>query len=224
LTGRRFEIILIIDSMSIKSKKPTTKGRPSPRNREAQKRETWRRILDAAIRVFSRDGILAATTAAVAAEAGVAHGSVFVHFESKEGLIVASIQDFGEAVSLRLHELARAGARTREVLGAHLEAIREREDFYARLVVEAPLLPDEARTSLVLIQSAISFHLSPAFEADRAAGRIKAMSLHLLFNTWLGLVHYYLANGELFAPGASVIERRGSELLGHFMSLISKGG
>jgi AcrR family transcriptional regulator len=210
--------------MSIKSIKSTAKGGPAPRNRQERKTETRQRILDAAIRVFSRDGILAATTAAVAKEAGVAHGSVFVHFGSQEGLIVAAIQDFGRSVALRLHELVREGAGARAVLEAHMRGIREREDFYARLVVEAPLLPDEARTSLVLIQSAISFHLSPAIEADRSAGKIKAMALPLLFNTWLGLVHYYLANRELFAPGGSVIDARGTELLEHFMSLISKGG
>jgi len=210
--------------MSTKSTISTAKKSPAPRNREAQKRETRRRILDAAVRVFARDGILASTTAAVAVEAGVAHGSVFVHFRSQEGLIVAAIQEFGKDVSLRLHELVQRGAGTREVLEAHMKGIREREDFYARLVVEAPLLPDEAKTSLVLIQSAISFHLSPAIEADRAAGKIKAMPLPLLFNTWVGLVHYYLANRELFAPGASVVAERGPELLDHFMSLISKGG
>jgi AcrR family transcriptional regulator len=194
------------------------------RKRETQKRETRRRILQAASRVFAREGILASTTTAVAKEAGIAHGSIFVHFGSQEGLVVAAIEDFGEAVTLRLHELAEAGAGTRGVLETHLRGIREYEDFYARLVVEAPLLPAGARQSLMLIQSAIAFHLSPAIEADTKAGRIKAMPLSLLFNTWLGLLHYYLANRELFAPGASVIEGRGSELLDHFMSLISKGG
>jgi AcrR family transcriptional regulator len=209
--------------MSSKSVKLRSSNPPSPRNREAQKLGTRRRILDAAARVFAREGILAATAAAVATEAGVAHGSVFARFGSLEGLIVAVIGDFGETVSLRLHESMEKGAGTREVLAAHLEGIGRCEDFYARLVVEVPLLPAAARQSLVLIQSAIAFHLSPAIRADEKARRIKAMPLALLFNTWVGLIHYYLANRELFAPGASVIERYGDELLDHFISLISKG-
>jgi AcrR family transcriptional regulator len=197
---------------------------PQPRNRQKQKRETRLRILEAAATVFAREGILASTTASVAKEAGVAQGSLFVHFGSQEGLVAAVIEDFGEALSLRLHELTEAGAGTREVLLAHLRAIREREDFYARLVVEAPLLPEGARRSLLFIQSAIAFHLSPAIDGDVEAGRVSAMPLALLFNTWLGLLHYYLANRDLFAPGASVIEARGSVLLDHFMFLIAKGG
>jgi AcrR family transcriptional regulator len=176
------------------------------------------------MRVYSRRGIHASSTEEISREAGLSHGSLFAHFGSQEELVSTVIEDFGEAVAKRLHDLSASGAGTRAVLASHLQAIAEREDFYARLVAEAPLLPRRARDSLVMIQSSIAFHLSPAVEADARAGRIKAMPLHLLFNTWVGLVHHYLANRELFAPGASVIGRRGGELLDHFMSLISKGG
>jgi AcrR family transcriptional regulator len=195
-----------------------------PRNREDQKRATRLRLIEAAIRVFARRGILASSTAEVAREASLSHGSVFAHFGTQEALISAVIEAFGEALARRLHELAASGAGTREVLEAHLRGLAEREDFYARLVVEAPLLPRRARDSLVAIQSSVCHHLSPAVEADLRRGRIRPMPLHLLFNTWIGLVHHYLANRDLFAPGASVIERRGGEILGHFMSLLAKGG
>ncbi len=196
----------------------------SIRNRDKQKLETRHRILEAAIKVFSRDGIGAAKTADIATEAGLSHGSVFVHFGSQESLMLAVIEDFGQMLARRIHELSSSGAGTRAILKAHLRAIAEREPFYARLVVEASILPTLARDSLVALQSSICFHLSPAVDADTRAGRLKAMPLHLLFNTWIGLIHYYLANRELFAPGASVVERRGEELLAHFMSLVSRGG
>jgi AcrR family transcriptional regulator len=192
--------------------------------RERQKRETRQAIIDAALRVFARDGILASTTAAIAREAGLSQGSLFAHFGTQEALITAVIEDFGKGLGLRLHELTDSGANTRDVLRAQLGAIAEREDFYARLVVESTLLPGRARDSLLLIQSAICFHLSPAVEADTLSGKIRPMPLHLLFNTWVGLLHHYLANRDLFAPGGSVIERRGPELLVHFLSLIAKGG
>jgi AcrR family transcriptional regulator len=192
------------------------------RDRNAQKSETRARLIEAGLRVCARDGIAAASSAEIAREAGFAHGTVFARFGTKEELAAAVIEEFGDSIARRLHELCESGADTREVLSAHLEGIREREDFYARLVVEAPLLPKAARDSMVLIQSSIAFHLSPALEADAAAGRVKDLPLHLVFNTWIGLVHHYLANRDLFAPGASVIERRGPELLDHFMALISK--
>jgi AcrR family transcriptional regulator len=194
------------------------------RNRSRQKTETRARLIEAGMVVFARDGMAAARSADIAREAGLAQGTVFARFGTKDALVATAIEEFGESVSRRLHELCESGASTRDVLAAHLELIREREDFYARLVIEAPLLPKAARDSLVLIQSSIAFHLSPAIAADAAAGRIKDLPLHLVFNSWIGLVHHYLANRELFAPGVSVIGRRGGELLDHFMNLISRGG
>jgi AcrR family transcriptional regulator len=189
--------------------------------RELQKQQTRAALLSAAMDVYKRDGIAAARTADVAAAAGVAHGSVFVHFPTREALFISAIEEFGMALAKRLHELAAEGAGLREVLQAHLQGIAEHEGFYARLAIESPLLPPEARLSVLSIQSAISHHISQAADHDERAGLIKPMPLHLLFNTWIGLVHHYLANRDLVAPGASVIERHGAELVGHFMSLVA---
>lgn len=190
-------------------------------NRELKKQHTRAALISAAMYVYERDGIVAARTADVAEAADVAHGSVFVHFPTREALFVSAIEEFGMALARRLHELAAGGASLRVTLEAHLQGIAEHEGFYTRLAIEAPLLPHDARQSVLSIQSAISHHISQAAEHDEAAGRIKPMPLHLLFNTWVGLVHYYLANRDLFAPDASVIERHGAELVAHFMSLVA---
>jgi AcrR family transcriptional regulator len=193
----------------------------STRNRDRQKLATRQRILEAALLVFSRDGIMAAKTADIAKEAAVSHGNVFAHFGNQEALISAVIEGIGMDIARRIHELSSSGLGVRELLAAFLRAIGEKEGFYARLVAETPSLPPRARESLVMIQSAISFHLAPAVEAGTRSGAIRPMQLHLLFNTWIGLVDHYLVNRELFAPEASVIESRGSELLDHFMKMIS---
>jgi AcrR family transcriptional regulator len=66
------------------------KSRPynSPRRRE-QAAATRAVILQAAQRLFERDGYSATTIAAVAAEAGVAVKTVYVAFETKSGLLRA---------------------------------------------------------------------------------------------------------------------------------------
>jgi AcrR family transcriptional regulator len=188
--------------------------------RELQKQQTRGALLAAAMSVCERDGIVAARTADVAEQAGVAHGSVFVHFPTREALFISAIEEFGVGLARRLHELAAGGAGLRETLEAHLQGLAEHEGFYARLAIEAPLLPPDARRSFLSVQSAISFHISQAAQHDEAAGLIKPMPIHLLFNTWIGLVHHYLANRDLFAPNTSVIERHGPELIDHFMSLV----
>jgi AcrR family transcriptional regulator len=65
-----------------------TRRYDSPRRRE-QAAATRREILDAAQRLFERQGYAATTMAAIAAEAGVALKTVYVAFETKSGLLRA---------------------------------------------------------------------------------------------------------------------------------------
>ncbi|BCY19208.1 TetR family transcriptional regulator [Leptolinea sp. HRD-7] len=190
-------------------------------NRQQQKENTRRKLLDTALDVFSRNGITATRMSDIAEAAGVSHGTVFLHFESQEVLISAVIEDFGFRMASRTHELSRESGSVKEILAAHLRGIQEHESFYSRLVKESSHLPIVARIALTDIQSAVSFHISRAAEREMAAGTIKRMPVALLFNTWVGLIHYYLSNADQFAPGESVIESCGSMLLEHFMRMIS---
>ena len=60
----------------------------SPRRRE-QAEATRNEILDAAEKLFIRDGYVATSMAAIAKEAGVALKTVYVSFETKSGLLRA---------------------------------------------------------------------------------------------------------------------------------------
>ena len=71
-----------------------------------------------------------------------------------------------------------------------------------------------------MMQSAISLHLSQAAQLEIEAGIVAPMPVALLFNTWIGLIHYYLINGDLFAPEGQVLKRYGQSLLDHYMSLL----
>jgi len=77
---------------------------PAPRGVRARTREA---LLDAAVRVFARKGAGAAAIHEIAAEAGLANGTFYNYFRSREALL--------EATSLRLAErlhLAVAASRT----------------------------------------------------------------------------------------------------------------
>lgn len=190
-------------------------------NRQQQKEQTREALLKAAYEVFAHSGITAARMSDVATAAGVSHGTVFAHFATQEALITEVIDTYGGKIALRTHELAGSCEQMEQILRAHLAGIAEFEPFYTRLVIENRLLPPAARDVWIGIQSAISFHFSQVAARDAKAGRIIAHPAHLLFNTWLGLVHYYLANGDLFAPEGNVIGRYGDTLVESYLKLIS---
>jgi AcrR family transcriptional regulator len=187
--------------------------------RAAQKAATRERVLAAAARLFAARGFAATRTADIARAARVSHGAVFVHFPTRESLVEESIEAFGRSIMMRTHELARGRRGLRDVLQAHLAGLREHEAYYSRLIAEEPLLPVAARNTLIGIQSALSTHVAKA--AARDAGRLRELPLHLLFNTWIALLHYYLAHRDLFAPAGSVLSHNGQELLEHMMTLVT---
>ena len=194
-------------------------------DRKQKKEHTRGRIIEAAFQIMGRDGLFSARTLDIAEAAGVAHGTVFAHFQRRDDLLCAVIDELGQRVAYRLHLLAEAGHGVREILQAHLKGLAEHEQLYVRLITEGRLLPRAPRMSLVMIQSAISLHLGAAVETETRAGLLRPMPLHLLFNTWIGLVHHYLVNGDLFSPdGSPVLTQHGSTLVDHFYSLIAEGG
>lgn len=191
--------ILTLKSMSLELIKIALK-------RQQQKEETKIKIIEAAYKVFSQNGF-AATTNDIAKEIGVSHGTIFAHFPTREELISFILERFMSDTCERLHELTSRSRDLRDILNAHLTAIEEHEAFYTRFISENRILPESVRNMFISVQSTIAFHFEKIIETDKQNGSIKDLPNFYYFNLWMGLVHYYLQNNDIFAPSASVVKR-----------------
>jgi len=72
----------------------------------ARRAGTRAALIDAATRVFGRDGFHAATTKAIAREAGVNPALISYHFGGKEGLYVAVVEHIVESMAARVGPIA----------------------------------------------------------------------------------------------------------------------
>jgi len=189
--------------------------------RKQQKAQTRDRIIAAAIKVYSERGFSAPTTI-IADEAQVSHGSIFVHFPTVESLLLCLLDGFSKDISSEIHSLSGYENDIKKLLEIHIDTLIKHEDFYKRLVTEAVYLPEEAKNTFIAIQSTLSIHFLEVLETEISKGEIKSIPFHMLFNTWLGLVHYYLLNGDLFAPGESVLTQYKGTLIECFLSLIKQ--
>ena len=189
--------------------------------RQIQKEKTKELLIRTAYEVFSSRGIMAARMSDIAEAAGVSHGTVFLHFQTQDALIEEVVESYGQKIAMRTHGLADTSEHFEELLRAHLDAITEFEPFYTRLVIENRLLPPGARISWIALQSAISLHFSLVYDRGSEKAFNKRVPPHMLFNMWMGLVHYYLGNGDLFAPEGNVIRRYGDTLIQNYMLLLT---
>ncbi len=85
--------------------------RPRSSRRDDQTRETKRRLITAAIELVSEIGWRRTTVEQIAERAGVAKGTFFVHFKTKEAIVVTLVQlQIGAAMAAREGIVARRGS------------------------------------------------------------------------------------------------------------------
>ncbi len=183
---------------------------PALRPRSGQLAATRRLLVEAALRVVAARGFAATTTAAIAEASGKAHGTVFVHFKTRDALVSELVEEVGRAISQRLADIP-CDIGVSEVLDAHLAALAAHEVLYARLLREATTLPPSARARVFALQSGIAWRLRAAHARDVARGTARTMDPVALGNIWIALTNHYLMNRDLFAPRTSVIAARGTE-------------
>jgi TetR/AcrR family transcriptional regulator, fatty acid metabolism regulator protein len=96
----------------------------TPVNRNADK---YLRILDAAVAVFAEKGFFASRVADIADRAGVADGTVYLYFKSKDEILMTAIHTaFDAFMSLartELKKLSDPAERLRRLAFLHLDAL-----------------------------------------------------------------------------------------------------
>jgi AcrR family transcriptional regulator len=125
-----------------------------PSARETKRLQTRERLMGAAIAEFKRSGLAAADVGAIVAAAGVAHGTFFFHFPTKEHVLLELERREEERIA---KQLARHSASNRDLSSTLTEALR--------LVVGL-----ERRLGAVLFKDFLALHFSqtrpPADESN----------------------------------------------------------
>lgn len=142
---------------------------------------TRQAILDAAARVFRRDGYSATRLTDIAAEIGMKAGSLYYHFDSREALVEA-VMEIGtrrtqEAVTARLRDLPKdAGHRKRlEVaIETHLIMVLAQEDIASATIKLIWQVPQHIRDKLLAKQRAYGALWDGLLTAARKARAIRS--------------------------------------------------
>jgi AcrR family transcriptional regulator len=125
-------------------------GRPSAR--ETKRLQTRERLMGAAIAEFKRSGIAAADVKAIVGAAGVAHGTFFFHFPTKEHVLLELEHREEERIA---KGLSRFVASHHDLSSTLKEAVR----LIAGL---------ERRLGAVLFKDFLALHFSPTRPVDES--------------------------------------------------------
>jgi len=127
-------------------------------------KETRERILDAAIRLFSKRGYRGASVADIAKEAGVAKSAVFWHFESKDGLLnTLTKRMVGGGVQRLVSEVISAGATDEAdlldtLLNHYQKSLETEPDLHrAYFILSAETAATDEKASKPFIEAFLTF-------------------------------------------------------------------
>jgi AcrR family transcriptional regulator len=112
--------------------------RPRRLRRTEQRQLTRAQLLDAAERVFARQGFQGASIQAIAAEAGYSHGAIYANFNGKEDLFLVLVEERIDARLARVYQAADAelsgGAEPLEAARRFVAMLQQEQHAYLLLV------------------------------------------------------------------------------------------
>lgn len=139
---------------------------------------TRERLIEAALKVFARDGLYRATTRVIAEEAGVNEVTLFRHFQNKDGLLAEVMQHVVETMAKgHMGEEALWTSNLKENLrrfatGLYDQMCRD-EAFIRTMVGEAHRHPEHARQLILNAVRPVRTRFLQNLEAARSAGLIR---------------------------------------------------
>jgi AcrR family transcriptional regulator len=160
------------------------------------KRATRKRILDAARRLFARDGFDAAATRELAREAGIAAGTLFNYFPTKEAIVMSLAAE--ALAAARAEDRPRRGDESLEedlfaFIAAGLRSLRPLRGCL-RPVLERSLSPLAAAAAAPEGDSLRTDHLETvgAILARHGHPEPSFVTLHLYWTLFTGVLAFWL--------------------------------
>ena len=142
----------------------------------AQRSETRAGLLDAALRVFSRKGYHATSISDLVAEAGVARGTFYLHFESKNQVFLALLDSLATSFPTTLRgadtgpDAAPLHAQLVDIVERLLLATRANRPVAAILFREAFVLDADVQARVRQFEDALHVWLTASLGRGQALG------------------------------------------------------
>ena len=190
-------------------------GKPMPKSAEqcaAMRDEMRERILRESLRYFARNGFAGTKVADLARGIGIAQGTIYRYFDSKEDLfsalrtLVANDEDVRELKLLARLPLT-AKAKIRRLAASVLDRLADDELFAASVVLNTQLMLEEGlRDGLPApYRSELYAHTARIVEQGQREGSVAAGDPLKLADFFWGVAYLY-ALKRLFAMGFDMID------------------
>lgn len=186
--------------------RPPSRSAPA----DAPARSTRDRLLEAAIRVFARNGYYGTTVDGIVAESGTSKGAFYFYFPSKEALFASLVEGFASAmiqdIQKAVESTSGAQARVQAALAAGMRAFSSQPDLARVFLVEAVGVNPELERRRRELYDRFSDLIRGYLEMAVAEGDIPPADTALVARAILGAIHEVVVY-HLTTPGAPPLEQ-----------------
>lgn len=197
-------------------------GRPGVR--EEAKRRTRQLILEAAARRFVQEGFLEATTASIAQEAGVAHGTLFLHFPDRDALLLAVVEELLYQLGSDLHRACFRATDLGSLVRLFLDSLSKNETMYGSLVRDLPRFPLPLKRTVFATFAALTAHFTEIVERGQAQGVVRSIPPAMANAFFFGTLNHFFLYRDLMTPDGRVVPTLGEPFRDAFLKMISLSG
>jgi AcrR family transcriptional regulator len=190
--------------------------------RDRAKKETHEKLVMAAKEEFIEKGLLNISTIDVAQRAGVAHGTVFFHFENKENLLVEVLDRQLLTINDELYRLLQRSDDFIGLLNTYLDFLEREEEFFVIMARETPFYSPQLRRTIMGREALIRNHFYQALRKELEPRAYSRTDIGAVMNILFGTLNYYLSLRDHFISEGSVINKKRQALVNVLTKMIAE--
>jgi len=180
--------------------------RVAAKDREALSETRRDQILEAAIRLWLQDGFAATSVEAIAREAGLGKGTVYLYFPTKDAILDQAVRRYSllSAVNelTQLLETAPPESAIPSLVSGLWTTLRERAGIIGLVLRELPLRPDNARMFLEKVVLPTNRRLADYLDAGVASGALRPLDTFVAARALVGMLVIFLLTQEVLGGRA----------------------
>lgn len=190
--------------------------------RQVQKQITREKIITAAKQIFIEKGIINTATAQIAELAGIAHGTLFLHFPNKDSLVIELLDVELIKFSDNIKQLILETSDIDKILDQYLNLIQAEEGFFSSLAREMPNYKDELRRKILFRESLLRDHFHQVIERGIEQKIYAPINIPAALTFLFGTINYYLSMRSSFVQQGSVIEKFHEQIIDILMKILRR--
>ena len=166
--------------------------------RKIEKEKTRLKLLNVAKKEFLKKGVLSTNTADIAKKAGIAHGSIFFHFNTKETLINEVIETQLKQITDNLYPLMNETDVLDKLINVYFLAIEENEKFFCMMARERPFYNKYLQHQMIYFDSVIRKYFHDAYKNGLEKNEYRTVDIGTVLDFLFSTINYYLSHNNLY--------------------------